>query len=846
MKNKIVIIDGSSIFYRSFYALPLLSNTNGEYSNAVYGFAIQILNIIENIKPTHIAVAFDAAKKTFRNDIFEGYKATRKPMPNELRSQLEPLKKMLKLMNIALVEKEGIEGDDVIGILSDKFADNSETIIVTGDRDSFQLIDNDTKVYFTKRGTSELKIMGLQELKNEYGVSPKQFIDVKALQGDKSDNIPGVAGVGEKTATELILRFGSLDGVYNHIDEITGKVQENLKNNKNDAFMSKELATILRKGYLNVSLDDLKYDYPFNNNVLEFFKYYEFRTLIKRQEIFNGVKEVKLQNKYNIKNYAKKEELQNLASEIEKTGKFSIYINNNDIHISYGKDECLIHLNTNLLMEGVDESDFYEVFKSLFTSTKITKVVADSKKLMYVLKQYSINLENYFDVAIAKSLVDGVSVDSASDIFGYDFEANIACSLFEIEDEYKNKIERNNLHFLYYEVEIPLVKVLFSMENDGFNIDRQILDSLSEKYSSELESLTITIYELAGDKFNINSPKQLANILFDKLGLPKVKGDSTSAEHLEKLKNKNEIINYILRYRKVSKFLNTYVTGMYPHISSDGKVHTYFKQTLTTTGRLSSVEPNLQNIPIRSSESREIRSMFVASSEDNVLVDADYSQIELRLLAHLSKDPVFIDAFNNNQDIHTKTASEVFGVDDSVVTKEMRRTAKIVNFGIIYGISGFGLAEDLNIKQSEAKAYIDHFYNLHPEVKKYMDNSIETAKQTGYATTLFGRKRRMDDINVSNYMVRMRAERASQNMPLQGTAADIIKIAMVNTYNALHKENLKAKLIMQVHDELIIDCPKNEKDRVIKILTKEMENACDLVVPLVVDVSSSYRWSDTH
>lgn len=844
MSDKLVIIDGNSIFYRSFYALPLLSNSNGEYSNAVYGFAIQILNIIKNIKPKYMVVAFDVSKKTFRNEIYSDYKGTRKPMPDELRSQIAPLKKMLGLMNIKIAEKEGIEGDDVIGIISKKFLD-TETIIVTGDRDSFQLVDDTTKVYFTKKGTSELKIMDEKTLKDEYGVTPKQFIDLKALQGDQSDNIPGVAGVGPKTATDLILKYGSLDNIYAHIDEIAGKLKDKLEMHKSDAFMSKELATILTKGDIDVKLADLKYDFPFSAPVYEMFKYYEFKTLLKNQDNFDLSVGEKQEKQYNINNCAKIEELQNILKIIEKHNKFAVSFNKNSIHIAVTDTEFVFELDDSML-SVFEPVKFFEILKPLLESNQIVKVVFDSKQDMYYLKQYGIELNNYFDVSIAKYLVDGTPVDKVRDVFFDDSLETIASKMIDFEKEYKQKIEDEKLQFLFTKVEIPLSKVLFSMENAGFKIDEPILETLKQKYKLEQQKLEDEIFALAGEKFNINSPKQLGVILYEKLGLPHNKKKSTDAEHLEELKDSHEIVRYILRYRKVMKFLGTYIDGIFPHIDKNGFVHTYFKQTFTTTGRLSSVEPNLQNIPIRSEESKEIRSMFVASSPDNVLIDADYSQIELRVLADMSEDPSFKYAFNNGIDIHTKTASEVFGVPEAEVTKDMRRTAKVVNFGIIYGISEYGLADDLKISAKEARNLISNFYAMHPAVNVFMTKAVEKARETGKATTLLGRTRKMFDIKASNFMVRSRAERASQNMPIQGTAADIIKIAMVNVYNALKTKGFKAKLIMQVHDELIIDCPISEKDEVLLLLKKEMESAFKLSVPLVVDAVSSYRWSNGH
>ena len=844
MSNKLVVIDGNSIFYRSFYALPLLSNSQGEYSNAVYGFAIQILHIIQNIKPKYIAVAFDVSKKTFRNNIYADYKGTRKPMPDELRSQIVPLKKMLSLMNIKCLEQEGIEGDDIIGIISKRFLD-TETIIVTGDRDSFQLVDDTTKVYFTKKGTSDLKVMDEKTLKEEYGVSPKEFIDLKALQGDTADNIPGVAGVGPKTATELIQKYGSVENLYEHIDELAGKLIEKLEAGKNDAFMSKELATILTKGDIEVSLKELEYDFPFAAPVYEYFKKYEFKTLLKNENIFDMSMGERTEIKYDIINCSKNEELQNIVKSIEKFKKFAYFFNKNEIHIAVDAQEYVFNISNDLL-STFESNFFFEQLRSVFESDEILKTCFDSKQDMYYLKQHQIELNNYFDVSIAKYLVDGTPVDAIKDVFFDDDISAIACNMVAFAKEYERKIEDEKLQFLFKNVEIPLSKVLFDMENQGFKVDVDILETLKQKYNLELRELEKQIYNLAGEEFNVNSPKQLAHILYDNLGLAHNKKQSTSADKLEELKDEHEIIRYILRYRKVAKFLNTYVTGIYPHIDRNNLIHTYFKQTLTATGRLSSVEPNLQNIPIRSEESKEIRSMFIARDKEHVLIDADYSQIELRILAHMSDDEIFVNAFKTSEDIHTKTASNVFGVAESEVTKDMRRMAKVVNFGIIYGISEYGLADDLKIKPFEAKKLIENFYASHPAVGDFMKNAIEKARETGIAETLFGRKRKMFDINASNFMVRSRAERASQNMPLQGTAADIIKIAMVNTHKALKDGGFKAKLIMQVHDELIIDCPLEEKDSVCELLRKQMESAATLNVPLVVDVATSYRWSDGH
>lgn len=845
MADKLVIIDGNSIMYRSFFALPLLSNSGGEYSNAIYGFAMQVINIINNIGPKYMVVAFDAAKHTFRNDLYDGYKANRKPMPDELRGQIPALKEMLKLMNITVVEQQGIEGDDIIGIVSKKFLD-TETIIVTGDRDSFQLVDDVTSVYFTRKGTSDVKVMTVKELKNEYGVTPKQFIDLKALQGDTADNIPGVAGVGPKTATDLILKYGSIENLYDNIDEISGKLKEKLETSRDMAFLSKQLATILTKGEIDLKLSDCTFDYPFSSLVYDYFKKYEFKTLLKSEKNFDLSKGEKQDIELNIIDVKNANLLKNIKNIANKSGFISFFIETNKTEISFGGDVFKIELYNDLLSNGLNEFSFFEEMKDVFENENIVKISFDSKRDMYNLKKYGISLNNYFDVSIAKYLVDGVPVDSVKDVFFDEKTEGLSYKMVNFYNDYKIKIEEDGLHYLYYDVENKLSKVLFSMEENGFKIDENVLNELKVKYEKEIAELTTKIYELAGEEFNINSPKQLGEILYDKLGLSHKKKKSTSAENLAEIENEHEIVKFILRFRKVSKFLNTYVSGIYPHIDKNKFVHTYFKQTFTTTGRLSSTEPNLQNIPIRSEESREIRSMFVASNDDSVLIDADYSQIELRILAHMSKDPLFVDAFNNGDDIHTQTASSIYGLPKELISKDMRRSAKVVNFGIIYGMSEYGLAEDLHIKPKEAKEFILNYYAKHKKVEELMNGLIQTARDTGKATTLFGRTRKMFDINASNYMVRMRAERASQNMPLQGTAADIIKIAMVNIFDALKSGGYKAKLIMQVHDELIIDCPKSEEQEVMKLLENEMKNACKLIVPLEIDVTSSFRWSEGH
>lgn len=844
MANKLVIIDGNSLFYRSFYALPLLANSNGEYSNAVYGFAIQIVKIIQDIKPTHIAVAFDAGKHTFRNDMYSEYKATRKPMPTELKGQIEPLKQMLGLMHIHCCEKLGVEGDDIVGTLAKRFSD-TQTIIVTADRDTLQLIDDTTSVYFTKKGTSELYIVDTQTLKSDYGVTPNQIIDLKALQGDKSDNIPGVAGIGEKTAHTLIEKFGSLDDIYQHIDELSGKVKNNLLEHKEDAYLSYRLATIKTDVELDCSLEDCEYIYPFGKDVQDFFKRYEFKTLLKKQECF--VQEEEKPQTTSCQKIAvdSQETLKMLHNFIYNTQEFAVFVNNSDVFIADNTKEFAIYANSDYNI--ANNVQIAQVVSEIF-SCNASKIFFDSKQMKHFVSNQNMILSgDVFDLSIAKHLVDGVSIKSASDILldGEDWE-HPAYIIYRLKFEYEKKLNDFGLYNLYKNVELPLVDVLFDMEQTGVKVDTQVLENLSVQYKQEMAGLEQQIFMLAGEEFNINSPKQLGVILYDKLGLNGGRKKSTSADRLEALAGKHPIIALILRYRKLAKLNSTYIDGFKPHLDFEDKVHTTFKQTLTNTGRLSSVDPNLQNIPVRTDEGRVVRSMFVASSKDNVLIDADYSQIELRLLAHLSGDEYFIDAFNNGEDIHTSTACQVFGVDSASVTREMRRIAKVVNFGIIYGISGFGLANDLGISPKQATDYIEAFYRMHPKVKQFMDNAVNIARETGRVSTLLGRSRKMTDITSNNYLVRSMAERASQNMPLQGSAADIVKIAMIDVYSKLSQHNLKAKLILQVHDELIIDCPLNEVDCVKDIVKDSMENAYKLKVPLTVDIQSSYRWSDGH
>ena len=854
METKLVVIDGNSILYREYFALSTaLKNNQGQPTNAIFGFANQIIKIINELNPTHMVVAFDVSKKTFRNDIFDGYKAHRKPMPDELRVQLEPLRKMLSLMNIKYLEKQGLEGDDIVGTIAKRFS--VPTIIITGDRDTFQLIDESTVVYRNKKGMSELEKLGVAEIKEMFGLDPHQLVYVKSLAGDSSDNILGVAGVGEKTALNLIREYGDLDGVYQNLDNIKGSLKDKLEKDREMAYISLKLAKINTNVDIACELDELKIDFPFGIEVLKFFQENNFKSLLKRQDIFkatssdlSSLSENDYYSKTEIKTIDNIRSLGLVLDEIKKTKLVSVARGETEWNLCCGKDEFKVKLTRDLLSSGVDDEELLKSLKPYFEDEKIEKVVFNSKAWMHYLDAFDIKLVNYKDILVAKHIADGKIVKSEEDLFlDDDFKKEFSAkSLLVAREIYFSSISQHGMLDLYNNIELPLTKILFDMEKAGVRIDLDKLKSLEDKYKQELSELTQKIYLEAGREFNVNSPKQTAEIIYDELHLKKSKKKSTAIEELELIENRHPIVPLIIRHRKVSKFLSNFLVGMRAHIDSNGFVHTQFNQTLTQTGRLSSSEPNLQNIPIRGEESRDIRSIFIPRVSNNVLIDADYSQIELRILAHFSQDELLLQAFKENEDIHTQTACAVFGVDKSLVTPEMRRQAKVVNFGVNYGISDFGLAQDLKISPSEAKLYIDNYYLAHPKIKAFMEQSIQKTRETGEISTLFNRIRKMPEIGSNNYLIRSRAERAAQNMPLQGTAADIVKIAMVKVCKDLEEKNLKAKLIMQVHDELILDCPKEEVEIVKELLVKNMQGAVNLLVPLDVDVSVCERWSEGH
>lgn len=848
--EKFIVIDGNSLINRAFYALPLLTNSQGEYSNAVYGFCNMLVKAIKEYNPKYIAVAFDRKEPTFRHKMYKGYKGTRKGMPEELAEQMPILKEVLTAMNVRIIEKAGIEADDIIGIISKRFKEH--TIILTGDKDNLQLIDDTTDVWLTRKGLSNLEKIDTKTLKEEFNLEPYQVIEMKALMGDSSDNIPGVPGVGQVTAQKLIDQYKNLDAVYENIEDQKGKLKERLIENKELAYLSRELATIATDRELDIKLTECTYDFPFNQNVYDLFRRYEFKSLLKREDLFEELSSynAEVEVKTVIKEVNTLEELKKLVEEIDKVTEFSFHITKN-VHIAISKfEEYVIKLRENLLDTGLDFNSVLYELKDVLASENIKKILFNFKNTKHFLVNNGFELNGVsFDIELAEYLVNGskkVSGNMLEYLNKYNYpETSIASCFLNAKNKLNKALTEHGMKDLYYNIEFALIDVLYNMEKTGFKIDMEVLNELNFRFENELKDLTKKIHDFAGEQFNINSPKQLGEILFEKLQLPTKnnKKKSTSVSVLEKLVDYHPIIELIMRYRHLAKLNGTYLEGFKDLIDKKTHlVHTVFNQTVTATGRLSSTEPNLQNIPIRTADGRELRKMFVTRFDGGKLIAADYSQIELRLMAHYSEDPNLIQAYVEGKDIHAKTASDIFSIPESEVTSNQRRDAKAVNFGIIYGISDYGLSQNIGSSRLKAKDYIDKYFEKYPGVKAFMERAVEDAKKTGFVTTLMHRKRFITNINASNYMVRQGAERAAMNMPLQGSASDIIKLAMVHVYNKLNKLNLRAKLILQIHDELIIDCPKEELETVKQILKSEMELVAKLKVPLVVDMNTGDSW----
>ena len=876
MDKLLILIDGNSLMNRAYYALPELMNKKGQHTNAIYGFANILFKIMDTYKPSHISVAFDLKAPTFRHKQYDAYKGNRKKMPDELREQVEPLKKMIDAFGINRIELEGYEADDLIGTVAKNFEqDGFEVYIITGDKDALQLVSDKIKVLFTKKGISELDEYDPDKMTEKYELTPQQFIDLKGLMGDQSDNIPGVAGIGEKTGIKLLKEYGSIENIYMNIDEISKSIKAKLEAGYDMAFLSKSLATIMVDIPLELKVDEFEKKDIDKNTLISLFSEFEFNSLIGKVGNDESGLIDKVQKEYLISNDI--ELLIDKATSLKSLNLFSI------AKSGLVSDKRLINLFAKIDEEffNIEEKDVSKL-KDVFENPEIKKYGYNLKNDCLILKPYEINLTGlYFDIAIAEYLIDSTSsnyeikdialkynlgdVLSLEELLGKgkskkDFKdlsdaqiSGYACSVLDIVDNGKEAlittIENYTMHNLFYEVEMPLVEILADMEYIGISADKEVLNELKQKFDIEIKTLEASIYEYAGENFNINSPKQLGHILFDKLGLPAIKktktGYSTNAEVLEALSDKHPIIDKITLYRQYTKLQSTYVDGLLNIINpKTGRIHSSFNQTITTTGRISSTEPNMQNIPVRLEIGRELRKVFVAP-EDMYLVDADYSQIELRILAHIANDEGLIDAFSKGDDIHTITASEVFNVPLDEVTKELRSAAKAVNFGIVYGISDFGLSNNLGISKQVAKEYIDNYFARYPYVKKYMEDIVEKAKNDGYVETYIGRRRYIPELGSNNFIMKNLGKRLAMNTPIQGSAADVIKIAMVKVYARLKSEGLKSKLILQVHDELIIESPDSEKSYVADLLKEEMESAVDLNVKLTVDAKWGKSWYET-
>ncbi|HDJ4623402.1 TPA: DNA polymerase I [Staphylococcus aureus] len=873
--NKLVLIDGNSLSFRAFYALPLLSNKAGIHTNAVYGFTMLLEKILKEEKPNHFLVAFDAGKTTFRHEKYSEYKGGRQKTPPELSEQFPYIRQLLDAYHIKRYELDNYEADDIIGTLS-KEADKAgfQTIIITGDRDLTQLATDNVTIYYTKKGVTDVDHYTPDFIAEKYnGLTPNQIIDMKGLMGDTSDNIPGVAGVGEKTAIKLLNQFDTVEGVYEHLDEISGKkLKEKLQNSKEDALMSKELATINVDSPIEVKLEDtLMTHQDEQQEKIELFKKLEFKQLLADiDQSASG--EDAIEKTFEIETSFDNVDFTSLK---EATIHFELdggnYLRNNILKFSLFTGEKHIVINA-------DDIINYAELVSWLENPNTKKVVYDAKKTYVASHRLGIDIQNIsFDIMLASYIIDPSrtisDVQSVVSLYGQSFVkddvsiygkgkkfkvpeddvlnpyvASITDAIYFAKPNMDKQLEEYNQVELLADLELPLAKILSEMEEIGIYTDVHDLEEMEKEIQEKLDVLIRNIHDAAGEDFNINSPKQLGVVLFETLQLPVIKktktGYSTAVDVLEQLQGEHPIIDYILEYRQLSKLQSTYVEGLQKVISDDQRIHTRFNQTLAQTGRLSSVDPNLQNIPVRLEEGRKIRKAFKPTSKDSVILSADYSQIELRVLAHITQDESMKEAFINGDDIHTATAMKVFGVEADQVDSLMRRQAKAVNFGIVYGISDYGLSQSLGITRKKAKAFIDDYLASFPGVKQYMSDIVKDAKALGFVETLLHRRRYIPDITSRNFNLRGFAERTAMNTPIQGSAADIIKLAMVKFAQKMKETTYQAKLLLQVHDELIFEVPKSEVDSFSEFVEEIMENALQLDVPLKVDSSYGATWYD--
>ncbi|TRM12924.1 DNA polymerase I [Lentibacillus cibarius] len=877
MSNKLVLIDGNSVIYRAFFALPLLNNDKGVYTNAVYGFTNMLLKILEDEQPTHLLVAFDAGKTTFRHETYQEYKGGRQKTPPELSEQIPLLKEVLDAFQVSHYQLDLYEADDIIGTLSKQAQEKGwEVTVISGDKDLLQLVSDQVTVNLTKKGISDIEPYTPSYMKEKMAITPEQIIDLKALMGDNSDNIPGVPGVGEKTAQKLLNQFETVDNVYEHIDEVSGKkLKEKLQNHKEEAFMSKQLVTIDRDSPIEVSIADIVYaGYP-QTEVNRIFKDLGFQSLLSRigSESADDTQERAELTAIDYK----------IADDITEDmlgDQAALVVEMLDENYHYGKAEGIGIVNEKkayfIPAETALSSD---IFQAWAEDSSKSKIVFDAKKTLVALLNRGIHIQGItFDMLLASYLLNPAenSHDIPSiahrlnqadvlydeEVYGKGAKMKVpeqdelsdhivrkTTLLFRLKDQMEEQLKANEQYKLLKELEMPLALILGEMEHTGVMVDTNRLYEMDKDLKQRLSDLEKEIHDLAGEEFNLNSPKQLGPILFEKLDLPVIKktktGYSTAADVLEQLQHEHSIIPKLLLYRQLSKLQSTYLSGLLRVVDKDThKIHTRFNQALTQTGRLSSIDPNLQNIPIRLEEGRKIRQAFVPSKTDWMMFAADYSQIELRVLAHIANDQKLVEAFTNNLDIHTKTAMDVFGVSQEEVNANMRRQAKAVNFGIVYGISDFGLSQSLGITRKEAKQFIERYFESYPDVKAYMDEVVQEAKHQGYVTTLMNRRRYLPDITSRNFNRRSFAERTAMNTPIQGSAADIIKKAMIDLSEKLKDEKMDARMLLQVHDELILEAPKEEIEHLKELVPAIMEHTVDLNVPLKVDYEYGDSWFD--
>ena len=925
--KKLVLIDGNSIMNRAFYGImgsKALTTKDGKYTNAIYGFLAILFKLLEDEKPDYIGVSFDLKAPTARHKMYEGYKANRKGMPTELAEQMPIIKDVLRAMNIDIIEKEGYEGDDIIGTLS-RYGEQKglEVVILSGDRDTFQLATDNVRINIprTKAGKTETEIFNREKVKEVYGIEPKQLIEVKGLQGDTSDNIPGVPGIGEKTALSLVQKYGTIDNLYKKLEsgeaDIKGKQKEKLEENKDLAYLSRTLGEINTQVPIEDTLEELKLEEWDKPKVLEIFKELNFKRYIDRFNLQDENGNANLDSENNIENKYKVENktIEEIKSIIENQSKMIFYIetekDENEEKIIKEKITVISVFNTSeneAYYINLKEKNRIQDFKEIFENDKILKSGIDLGRVYILLKQEGIDFKGInYDASIAAYILNPTNnklkindlaeqyleIDvneilgnnqnkKAEQINLFDTMQNVGISdkneqkeekseeekikeeqekaikaeekkctlysyiIYKLQEITMKKLEEINAVELFKNIDMPTVTVLANMQWNGMYADEEELDKFGNQLKEQLEIKTKMIYEMAGEEFNINSTKQLGEILFEKMKLPVVKktksGYSTDVDVLEKLKSEDPIISEILDYRQLMKLNSTYVEGLKPYINPKTKrIHSFFHQTITATGRISSTEPNLQNIPTRFELGKQVRKIF-KPEPGKVYIDADYSQIELRVLAHMSEDTHMVQAFKDGEDIHKQAASKVFKTQMEEVTKEQRSNAKAVNFGIVYGISDFGLGEQLGISRKIAKKYIEEYLQEYEGIKNFMDNMKEKAKETGYVETLFNRRRYIPELKSNNYMVRQFGERAAMNTPIQGTAADIMKIAMINVYRKLDENGLEAKIVLQVHDEMMIEAPLNEAEKVKEIIKNEMESAIQLKIPLIAEVSEAENW----